>query len=58
MICERFRQSTILKKNISGANRPILIKIDVNLNWVGGRLQKDFGRKYHYCVFHGNKYLL
>ena len=37
------RPSTISKKNISEASRPILIKFNVNHNWVGGLMALDFG---------------
>ena len=37
------RPSTISKKNISEARRPILIKFNVNHNWVGGLVALGFG---------------
>ena len=37
------RPSTISKKNISEASRPILIKFNVNHNWVGGLMALGFG---------------
>ena len=37
------RPSTISKKNISEASWPILIKFNVNHNWVGGLMALGFG---------------
>ena len=37
------RPSTISKKNISEASRPILIKFNVSHNWVGGLMALGFG---------------
>ena len=37
------RPSTISKKNISEASGPILIKFNVNHNWVGGLMALGFG---------------
>ena len=39
----RRRPSTISKKNISEASRPVLIKFNVNHNWVGGLMALGFG---------------
>ena len=43
VVHRRRRPSTISKKNISKASRPILIKFDVNHNWVGGLMALGFG---------------
>ena len=43
VVVRRHRPSTISKKNISEASRPILIKFNVNHNWVGGLMALGFG---------------
>ena len=43
VVVVRRRPSTISKKNISEASRPILIKFYVNHNWVGGLMALGFG---------------
>ena len=43
VVVVRRRPSTISKKNISEASRPILIKFNVNHNWVGGLMALGFG---------------
>ena len=42
VVVVRRRPSTISKKNISEASRPILIKFNVNHNWVGGLMALGF----------------